>query len=60
MFVVDGRHSQKHEDDGLGGRAQHFQAVLQSGLGFGANVPLDVVLHRDAAEGDTGNVNYKR
>ncbi len=54
MVVVDGGHAEEHEDDGLGGAAQHLHGVLERCLGLGANVALHVVLHGDAAEGDAG------
>ena len=32
--------------------AEHLEGVLEGGLRLGGDVPLDVVLHGDAAEGD--------
>ena len=60
VVVVDGGHAEEHEDDGLRARAQHLEAVLEGRLRLGADVPLHVVLHRDAAEGDAENQNEMR
>ena len=52
MCVVNSCDPEEHEDDGLAGGGQHLDGVLDGGLGLGGHVPLDVVLHGDAAEGD--------
>ena len=59
VVVVDRGHAQEHEDDRLRAGAQHLQSVLQRRLGFRADVPLHVVLHRDAAERDAGFLGEK-
>lgn len=48
------RHAQEHENNGLRGAGQHLQRVFYCRVRFVRNVGLHVVLHCDAAEGDTG------
>ena len=52
MVVVNGRNAEEHEDDGLGGAAQHLHGVLKRRLRVGGDVALHVVLASDAAECD--------
>lgn len=59
MPVVDRGHAQEHKDDGFGRRGQHFQRVLDGGVRFVRYVLLDVVLHRDAAEGDAARLEIE-
>lgn len=53
VVVVNGGHTQEHEDDGFRRAAQHFQAIFQSGLGFGGYIAFHIILHGNAAESDS-------
>jgi len=49
---VNGCDAEEHEDDGLGGAAQHLHGVLQRRLRVGRDVALHIVLASYAAECD--------
>jgi hypothetical protein len=55
VVVMNRGDPKEHEDDGLRRAREHFHRVLHRRLRLGADVPLHVVLHRDAAKGDAGS-----
>ena len=58
MNSVHSRDTQEHEDDSFRGATQHLHCVLDGCMGFVGYVCLDIVLHRDAAEGYSEGENW--
>lgn len=55
MLIGHGGQAQEDEDDGLGAGAEHLEEVDHRGPRVLTDVPLHVLLHRDAAEHDAEN-----
>ena len=50
MLIIDGIHTQEHEDDRLRAADQHFHGVLDGCVRFRRYVAFNIVLHGDATK----------
>ena len=58
MLIIDGIHTQEHEDDRLRAAAQHFHGVLDGCVRFRRYVAFNIVLHGDATKCDSALSYY--
>ena len=58
MFVMNGRDSKKHENNCLRRSTKHFHGIFQSGLRFGRDISLNIILHGDAAKSDPSDTKH--
>lgn len=55
VMVVHGRHPEEHKYDSFRAAWQHFHRVFDRGVRLVRYIRLHVILHGDAAEGDSGD-----
>lgn len=56
--IVDQNHAQKEEDDGVTGRAEHFDKVLHSRIGFVRNISEGVMgLNQSTTDGTEKSIS---
>lgn len=58
VLIIDGIHTQEHEDDRLRAAAQHFHGVLDGCVRFRRYVAFNIVLHGDATKCDSALSHY--